>query len=101
MSKWIAFILLLITTAATVIPCCGTDDCCGTETVTGTETEIDACSPFFACGACPHVVELSAAVQVPVPEFETELHFAGLENNQLPLFVSVFWQPPRSGNDFI
>jgi hypothetical protein len=66
MQKWLALLLLMITTAGTVIPCCLVDDCKADQAAVkgpGGRQEGN-CSPFFACATCAGFVEVSKPIQI-------------------------------------
>lgn len=99
MKKWIVFILLFITAAGTLIPCCQEDDCV-TDQLTASPTENNhkkegACSPFFSCATCPSFVELAKSIQILPPIVEKLVHhemvIPGLKG-----YSTAFWQPPRT-----
>ncbi len=99
MKKWMIFLLLLITTAGTSIPCCQTDNCCADQS-NNTNTEKHkgegTCPPFFACATCCGFVELANPthfVQVPV---QKQLHYEMFEVLNLSTFSATYWQPPRA-----
>jgi hypothetical protein len=99
MKKWFAFILLLITTAGTFVPCCEADGCCADQAANSAshnnhETE-GTCSPFFACATCPGFVELSKPIQLTAPIVEKTVQHQSIVKFTLPAYFNSFWQPPR------
>jgi hypothetical protein len=99
MKKWLVWILLLITTVGTFVPCCSLDDCCTAE-VAGTinhnkHKDEGTCSPFFACATCPGFIELTKPIQLNFPETENLIHHQSIVKLSLPTYSSSFWQPPR------
>jgi hypothetical protein len=100
MKNWLVFILLLITTACTFIPCCGFDQCCADQVANTAnhdrhQTE-SACSPFFACVTCPGFVQLTKQIQLCNPIVEKRVYPQTLLKIDLPTYSRFFWQPPRS-----
>src|SRR3954447_24789143 len=100
MKKWLVFILLLITTAGTFIPCCSIDNCSADRPANTSNHQKHqnegTCSPFFACATCPGFVELAKPIQLAKPLVEKIIYYQSILKFSLPTFSSSFWQPPRS-----
>jgi hypothetical protein len=101
MKKWLAAILLIISVACNVIPCCQFDNCAGEEKELGTANheneEEGACSPFFSCTTCSGFTQISKPVQLPQLFTQKQIHYTYNLINPLPDFAAVCWQPPRLG----
>jgi len=100
MKKWLSFLLLLITLAGTIYPCCLEDECNDKEMATALQENEQspegACSPFFACASCEGSVEMSKLVQIVQPVIENQVLHETLVVFNLSTYSSSFWQPPRS-----
>ena len=103
MKKWLAFLLLLITMAGSLIPCCEVDDCAADQTITQQDTTIPdnseegTCSPFYSCTSCTGFTQLAKPVVLPEAMDENSVHHAGRYNMRITSFAAAFWQPPRLG----
>ncbi|HEU4471226.1 MAG TPA: hypothetical protein VFR58_09090 [Flavisolibacter sp.] len=98
MKKGIAFLLVLITLAASVFPCCPSDGCAddaGYTAPAGTCNDDGACSPFFACSTCPGFVSLTRIPRLPAPLSALPVHFQARTAVLANLFYPSFFQPPR------
>src|SRR5687767_9827570 len=96
--KFLTLIVLMISLAATFVPCCEYDDC-QNETTTASQTDNreqkGTCSPLSTCPACGGSILVSRLVQVSQPEDPKKELFV-IEASSLPFaHVSSFWQPPR------
>jgi hypothetical protein len=98
--KFLILITLLISLAATVVPCCEFDGC-QDELNNGShhdkKEQKGTCSPFSTCATCSGAVVITKAVQMGRPlvygiEF-AEKYFPSLFHSYYP----SFWQPPRLG----
>lgn len=100
MKKLLVFILLLITTAGTVFPCCQVDDCAADQLTSATNEENHVpegtCSPFFACATCPGFVELAKPIQIQQPMAVKHVHHAKIVSLLLPTYSASLLQPPRA-----
>lgn len=101
MKKWLAFILLLIATAGTFIPCCPIDTCCADQPITSSADHQDdkkgTCSPFFSCTTCPGFVQLTRQLHFVQPPVEAQVHGERVVAFNLSTYATVYWQPPRAG----
>jgi hypothetical protein len=99
MKKWLTFLLLLITLAGTLYPCCLVDECNSEELATAKKENKQqpegTCSPFFACATFPGFAELSKTVQIVKPFIVNQVHHETPVVLNLATYASSFWQPPR------
>jgi len=98
MKRWIAIFLLIIATTGSFVPCCLYDDC-PEEALSSPlqDQESGACSPFFACTACPGFVAITKSVQLPALLAVLEQPFFEMPAAQRqPGHSPAFWQPPRA-----
>lgn len=97
--KWLVFILLLITTAGTFVPCCHVDDCPADQLTSSQKSDDDKkegnCSPFFACATCPGFVELSKPFQLVQPVVQLQVHHTEFNSLILSTYSAKLFQPPR------
>lgn len=101
MIKLFVFFLLIITTAGTIVPCCGSDDCCEVNMQSSDHEDKQSgegtCSPFFACATCAGFVEVSRGIQInKLVSVKKEVfhELPGVKN--LPTYSASCWQPPRN-----
>ena len=103
MKKWLAFLLLLITMAGSLIPCCEVDNCDADQTFVQQNDpnpnggEGGSCSPFYSCQTCTGFTQLAKPVVVPEPIVEASIHHAETYTLRINSFAASFWQPPRLG----
>jgi hypothetical protein len=96
--KFLTFLILLISVAATFIPCCEFDGC--EEEIANSSNQSQkkqdaSCSPLSVCPTCATAIVIAPTVELPgiiiskteKPPIETP--------SRLPLYSSFFWQPPR------
>lgn len=99
MKKWLTFLLLLITLAGTLFPCCLTDECNDEEIAKAQKQNKQAtegtCSPFFACATCPGFAHISKPVQIEQPSTPYQVHHESNIVFDLSTYSTSFWQPPR------
>jgi hypothetical protein len=100
MKKWLAFLLLLVTVAATFYPC-SREDCCRDElsakpTNRNNQKPACNCSPFVTCGTCAGFT-LTAAAFVEVPRITEEkmVHYTRIVDPALSTYTTSLLQPPR------
>jgi hypothetical protein len=99
MKKLLVFILILITTAGSLIPSCQVDNCDAEQLAASNKTENHepegACSPFFACTACPNFAELAEPIDIPQPEMRKQIHHEKTISGLLPTYMATLLEPPR------
>lgn len=99
MKKWLVLLLLIITSAGTIIPCCDIDDCCVDQFENSPNHEKNqsegSCSPFFACGTCAGFVELSKLIYLIQSVPEKQVHHEQVTRFHLTTYAASYWQPPR------
>ncbi|MGB8193474.1 MAG: hypothetical protein WCF67_16200 [Chitinophagaceae bacterium] len=97
--KFLAFMLLVISMAATFIPCCEFDGCADEPVAAAHQDNEDkkpGCSPLSTCNRC----SVAAIVALKLPQLDTpsitkgqfiEARIASVS----PSYFPSFWQPPR------
>jgi len=98
MKEWLVFILLVITTAGTFVPCCQFDDCTGqTASTNGHENHRreGTCSPFVICGTCAGFTHLAKTPEIPAILFEKTSYHSGAATFLLSAYATSLFQPPR------
>jgi hypothetical protein len=100
MKKWFTFLLLLVTTTATLYPCCSEYDCQGEELTTSTSDDSKQksgsnCSPFITCGTCTGFVQSYKIADVPVIAKEKPVHHSKVISLTLSTYTASLLQPPR------
>lgn len=98
MKKVLVFILLLIATAETFVPCCQVDDCPSEQLAASPESDDKQegnCSPFFACITCPGIVAWSKPIQLVLPEVQLPVHYTNVIASTLSTYSAKLFQPPR------
>lgn len=98
MEKWIIFLLLLITTAGTFIPCCQRDNCCADQSINTKHenSKNEGTCPPFACATCFGFVELTNPIQSIQLLVQKQVHYEMFEVLNLSTFSATYWQPPRA-----
>jgi len=96
--KWIAAILLIVSVACSVVPCCMSDGCSdeelSSEGLNHENEEEGACSPFFSCTTCSGF-QITKPVQISSPIIPKQQHHSQAIVFYHSGYAASFWQPPR------
>lgn len=98
MKKLFAFLLLVVSMAATFCPCCREDDYCSDDVASANHNNRKAegpCSPFITCGTCPGFTQLTCVVEIPKPATDKVIHNASVKPFLLLTYSASLLQPPR------
>src|SRR6478736_1366791 len=101
MKKWLAFLLLSITMAATFSPCFIGDKCNDEGLATTTNNHDNhksqgTCSPFISCGTCPGFTQMTDIADIPLIQEEVLVHHAEIFSVSLSTYAALLLQPPRT-----
>jgi hypothetical protein len=100
MKKCAAYLLLLISMAATLYPCYGKDDCCN-DMLTSSNTSHDnhksegSCSPFITCNTCPGFTQMVTVIDIPFVQEQKPVHHSKVVSFVLSTYKAPLLQPPR------
>ncbi|WP_207511939.1 hypothetical protein [Longitalea luteola] len=102
MKKLLTFLLLIVTIAGAIIPCCMADECDNKTSASHQPHPTDNeekgnCSPFFACGTCAHAVEIISRVSITLPEYAVRTTYYHFYVEKLSSYHPSLFQPPRVG----
>jgi hypothetical protein len=98
--KMLIFILFLITTAGTFIPCRHIDDCCAKQIANTSndknQKKEETCPPFFVCNTCSVFGELAKPIRLIAPIIEKPVYQESAVVLYFPPYSGSYWQPPLS-----
>jgi hypothetical protein len=97
--KFLTLIVLVISVAATFIPCCEFDECQEEEIENSSQQdkkeENASCSPFSTCPTCAGAIIITKTIQLDRSDISKN-KLVGFERSPiLSCHSPSFWQPPR------
>jgi hypothetical protein len=96
--KLVILLSLLISMAATFVPCCEFDGCqdeFNTSSRQNKKEQKGTCSPLSICSTCSGAVVVSRIVLLSEPLVVKNTFLEAKPFSILPDYFPSFWQPPR------
>jgi hypothetical protein len=95
--KLLAFAVLLISIAATIVPCCEFDDCQDEVGASHPDKKEQkgTCSPFSTCAVCSGSIVITKTIQLVKPAISKDQFTEIAIPSFSPSYFPSFWQPPR------